>query len=233
VKGKGNQLKYRVLAAIISLLLIPGLSLSQSNQYDSEGRKHGEWVEKWSNGNLKMRGTFEHGIPTGELVKYDKNFNIEVKYIFQENDSVLVTFYHPNGKTMSEGVYVDQKKQGLWRTFDYYGDLLSIANYVNDELHGEYRVFYPGGALMRKTEYLANQETGLRVDYYEDGTVKFHGHVVDGKPEGKARFNFPDGKPMLTGSYVNEQRVGIWLRYNEDGSLKEKIEYVNGIPKDY
>lgn len=57
-------------------------------------------------------------------------------------------FFYSSGKLESEGLYVNNLKEGEWKT--YKDDKLWIlANYMNDSLHGSFTSYYKNGEVKR------------------------------------------------------------------------------------
>lgn len=64
---------------------------------------NGFQVDYYSNGNLRMSGTFENGISIGELKEYYQNGKVKTTYFYKENAQLKkVVKYDENGKIISE-----------------------------------------------------------------------------------------------------------------------------------
>jgi hypothetical protein len=55
----------------------------------------------------------------------------------------------------AEGVFINNKKEGLWRKYDLTGDLIAIENYKYGGKDGICRYFSPEGELLREESWLA------------------------------------------------------------------------------
>jgi antitoxin component YwqK of YwqJK toxin-antitoxin module len=61
-------------------------------------------------------------------------------------NTVKVTYYHSNGKVMHQGNYIDGKADGLWKSFDETGNLVSECSFEQGKKTGLWN-FYTSTAL--------------------------------------------------------------------------------------
>lgn len=160
--------------------------------------------------------------------------------------------FYPNGLTSMEGFYMNDKKNGIFKTYDRKGNLLTLEKYRDDQLvvDGEESVILD-----------------IRSTYYADGTVKSSGGYVDGVKEGTHRIYDKDGKIIsgeiysrgvktgegivdkngdyqqdwklyyengdlrAEGKYENSLRTGDWVFYHANGAVESKGKYVDGLPQ--
>ncbi len=201
------------------------LSAQEKNRLDEQGRKQGYWEKRWSNGNLKYKGHFKDDKPVGEFIRYDSRLNVIARINYKDNDTAVAVLFHPNGKKAAEGIYINQKKQGLWRFYDRKGVLASEATYVDGVKNGPYKVYYLDGTLSRETYFVDGKENGYRTEYYANGKKRFEGTIKDGQPDGYVKYYYENGKVELEGNYRHLVRDGIWKYYDEKGKLKREIHY--------
>jgi len=97
----------------------------------------------------------------------------------------------------------DYAKQGLYTKHYPSGTLYEEANYVNDTLHGERKLYYDNGTL----EILETYDHGNFVSPYN-------------------RY-FEDGQVQLEGFYENNKAVGVWTRYYKNGKIKDSVTLVD------
>lgn len=98
-------------------------------------------------------------------------------------------------------------KEGKYEAFFENGKLSEMANYVNDTLHGERKI------------------------YREDGTVETIETYENGLFSGKYQNLHPNGKVKFEGIYTDNIMGGIWKSYYESGQLKEEVTMVNNSEK--
>jgi antitoxin component YwqK of YwqJK toxin-antitoxin module len=134
--------------------------------------------------------------------------------------------FYANGKTKIEGRYLDDKKNGYFKEFNEFGNMINIMKYEN-------------GVLVKNPPELAKVET--RTEYHENGKPKYVGVYRDGVPEGVIREYSPEGKIVGAEVYKDGIKIGEgiydekgkeqgkWKEYHETGELKAEGEYVNGV----
>jgi len=127
-----------------------------------------------------------------------------------------------NDKTRTEGNYINDKKNGFFKSYSREGNLLLIEKYVNDE------------KLIDVPE-LRNLE--VRTDYYPDGKVKIVASYDNGIAEGVRREYTKEGKIEL--SYIfkkgviigkgivdeNGLKQGVWIEFYDNGAKKADGKY--------
>jgi antitoxin component YwqK of YwqJK toxin-antitoxin module len=121
----------------------------------------------------------------------------------------------------------DRKKEGVCKSYNNNGVLLSISNYKNGKLDGEYRSFYQNGL----PEIICNYKNGLLNGKYER-TTKYgrEEHIyVDGKKHGYAVVYHNNGKLWIDTSYINDMLDGPYISFNEDGTERFCRYYSKGV----
>ena len=161
----------------------------------------------YSNNKLQMSGTFN------SLDKEDRNG--------------LFKFYEKSGELSSEGIYVNNLKQGEWK--EYNNDKLWVSsNYQNDSLHGEFLVFHPNGKVKRNDIFrMGELIVGLCYDKNGNDTTYFpfreDAQFIGGEEE---MYNFIDETieyPVKALNKKIEGRVIIRFYIDTNGKVKEPI----------
>jgi len=215
----------------IFLLFFMAITISinaQTNQFDSNGKRHGLWKKYYSNGHLKYAGTFNHGKEVGTFKHYaitGSKQPIIVRKFELNSDIAMVTFYNLNGNIESKGKMKGKNKIGKWIYYHKDGKSIMVEeNYLNGKLDGDYKTFYPDG----KPTIIAHYKNGkldgkyqrfsIKNKIYEDFTYK------NGKRNGYAIFyNRLNGQKQEEGNYKNGIKVGIWKFYI-DGEFTNTID---------
>ena len=221
-------MKFSTIVLFLSLITIPVQLVAQLNQVDDQGLKQGKWEKRYSNGNVKYKGTFKDDKPVGEFIYYDYKLNMVAKVNHLGNDSASAILYHNNKQVEGEGMYYKQEKTGFWKFYDNTGAISAVESFKNGVKNGPSKTYFLNGQVSRETMYLNGFETGYRVDYYEDGTKRFEGRVIDGVFEGEITFYYSNGKPKMSGVYSNAVRDGIWTYYDENGLPTRYEHYEKG-----
>lgn len=202
-----------------------GISLS--------GIKNGYWEHFYANGDLQAKGVYKNDKKIGEWI-----------------------FYYPNGKIEQIAYYNNQGLEDkTWYWFFETGDTLSIINYIDGDLYGDFIQKNDSGKVVAKGVYKNGEEegfwfyiigqeytygkyeNGLKTGIWKseilDGTVIFIGEFQLGLPIGKHQFWFKNGKPKKEGRYSGGEKNGDWYFYGEYGEIILTVTYKNGIETHY
>lgn len=119
----------------------------------------------------------------------------------------------------------DYGKQGLYTKFYPSGTLYEEANYVNDTLHGERKLYYKSG----KLEILETYDHGKFISpykrFYEDGQLQLNGFYEDNKGTGVWTRYYQNGKVKDSVTLVDNDENGPFTEYYENGNLKAEGTY--------
>jgi len=197
---------------ILILFLLPvtfGLKSQSINQVDDLGQKQGKWIKTYANGNTRYEGQFRNNRPYGTFTYYTEKGNVEAINRFSDDGIIAqAEIYHPNGKLLAEGNFVNKKKNGHWK---YYSDL--------------------DGKCVAEENYSKGLLDGKSITYYaESGNILEVMNYKKGKREGQYKKYFPDGVTLMSeGFYLNDQLHGRFVSYHPNGNVQAKGEYSNGI----
>ena len=114
-----------------------------------KGKREGEWLEYYKNGEVKEKSNFKDGKAEGESI-----------------------VYYDNGKLRGKGNYKDGKAEG--EIFSYFenGESELIANFKDGKLEGEFLSYYKNGQLKEKSNYKDGKAEGEHLSYYENGQLE-------------------------------------------------------------
>jgi antitoxin component YwqK of YwqJK toxin-antitoxin module len=179
------------------------------------GVKHGEYLEYYPNGNLRMKtnynndkieGQYTLNFPDGSLevnktIRNGKTEGIVKKYFRDDHDEYQNTY------TLTQ--YKNDKKNGKVK---YYVDdiLYSTAVYKNGK---EYEItnYYENGAIRSKRKYDRNEDArekhikSEQINYDEKGKIKSIQHFKGDRYHGNTIF-YDNNKPSRTVKYDNGRR---------------------------
>ncbi|MBI3511666.1 MAG: toxin-antitoxin system YwqK family antitoxin [Bacteroidetes bacterium] len=134
--------------------------------------------------------------------------------------------FFPNGKIKTESHYVNDKKDGYFKEYNEFGNMVNITKWSN-------------GELVKNPPELAKLET--KITYHPNGRPKEIGNYKDGIPEGVFRMYdttgnivaaevYEDGVLVGEGVYDGKgQQQGHWKEYYDTGELKGEGEYKDGV----
>ncbi|WP_167613815.1 toxin-antitoxin system YwqK family antitoxin [Maribellus sediminis] len=188
---------------ILLLILLPGIAFSQINQTDANGLRQGHWEKRQDNGRLIYEGEFKDDKPVGEWKRYHPGGQLKALIVYR-GDTAHTELYDVWRKKLTEGDYVNQKKQGVWKIFK--------ENFVTAD-----------------EEYVDGVKNGVAHQYFDTGEVMEKSHWLNGKKDGDYEMFYKNGKPYLQCKMKDDQRHGLFLVYYENGQLEREAAYKNGL----
>ena len=114
-----------------------------------KGKREGEWLEYYKNGEVKEKSNFKDGKAEGESINY-----------------------YDNGKLKAKGNFKDGKMDG--EIFSYFenGESELVANFKDGKPEGEFLSYYKNGQLKEKSNYKDGKAEGEHLSYYENGQLE-------------------------------------------------------------
>ena len=92
--------------------------------------QQGDYIEKYPNGIVKMRGSYQNGKRNGQWMSFFEKGNMQSEGYFKDGlRDGKATVYYENGKVMYEGSYKDGKEVGKWIFYDQSGKKVNEKNY--------------------------------------------------------------------------------------------------------
>lgn len=221
----------RFLIVILSLLIGGGLS-AQLNQKDSQGRKHGQWEKKHSNGKIRYTGTFDHGTPVGTFIYYFESGQMRARNKYRTNSELLMSEqFGEDEKLAAKGLYRGQEKDSTWTYYDFEGNLLMREDYNKGTLHGQVIKYFPNGQIAEVKNFENGVQVGPWEQYYDTGKPMAKGTYVNGSLHGEATYFYSNGKPRLKGSYVKGLMHGTWYHFTQNLKVEKKETWEYGFLK--
>ena len=123
-----------------------------------------------------------------------------------------------NGKHQLEnqGLYVDNKMNGLWRVWYTSGQIAEVSEYVNGQYDGIVTQWYLEGFPSSEGKYVKGKMEGLWKEWYDNKQISRELEYVNGINHGiESIWNY-DGSPKSRGLYVRGQKHGLWTYWYED-----------------
>lgn len=186
------------------------------------GKKHGKWVEYWSDGEVKQIVNYANGKIVGD---YSVFFNSDWK---KTNDRTKYQYYVNN-------TYDENGKKSLQVQNFYKSGSLQMLGQYQDEAHtiktGDFEKYYESGNL-KKIEYYENgKRQGITIEYTESGIIKRKREFEDGKLLNYLELRDNQGNPIKSEPFQNglarlklnsNDKMGY---VNEDGFVVVPIIY--------
>lgn len=139
--------------------------------------------------------------------------------------------YKPEDK-VEEGVYQDNRKQGLWKRYWPSGKLRNEINYLDGKPQGEYKLYYENGKLEEHGRWSNNKNIGDFRRYHTNGNPQQQFYFDEkGKRNGVQKYYHDNGKLALEVNVVNGSESGVCKRYDQSGNMIEEKVFENGVVK--
>lgn len=213
---------------LLWVLSVPLAVLAQVNQTDANGLRQGRWQKSYPNGRLVYDGTFEDGRPVGQWTRYYEGGQVKAKIRYAENsDSAFAQLFDWQGKKMAEGVYLNEKKEGMW-TFFSANTKISEEEYAGGEKQGLSRTFYPTGEVFEESEWKNGKQEGSYRAFFKNGKPYMQCKVSNDMRNGLCLSYFQNGRIEMEAYYKDNLRHGEWKFYNEKGEFLYLLEYDQG-----
>lgn len=225
------------LKLIFFVFLVNLSLLAQPNQTDSKGRKQGVWQKTYPKSEVlqykgqfrdnKPVGTFEYFYPGGELKATIEHHS--------DGRHARANYYFENKMLMTEGFYLDQKKDSTWVNYNEEGLVLGVESFKMDKLNGKKVIYYLEGQIeteklnpLSVANYLNDTLHGEYREYFSTGKLKQIGKYENGKIVGEWKEYYPNGSIFKVSKFKNDRLHGWITSYSKDGEEIGKILYQNG-----
>jgi len=227
--GLNNKNKHMKKTILIFALIFSFINTnSQTNQFDSDNKRHGKWIKHYENGNIRYQGVFKNGKETGVFKYYDlasPKQPIIIKTFNKIDNTASVRFFTATGKLLSEGKMNGKNRIGKWNYFQKDGkSIMQEEHYLNGKLDGKYTTYFEN----KKPTIEANYKDGLLEGAYKRYSVRGHVyqdlHYKNGVLDGAVVYHDRlSGDLVKKGLYKNDVKTGVWEYYFE-GELIEKVD---------
>ncbi len=188
----------------------------QSEGFLKQGKPDGYWKNYYENGQLKSEGN-------------RKNFELDSTW----------KFYSDSGNLSLEINYLNEKKNGLRKTF--LKDEIIEETFVDDVKNGPSYHLYSDGKVKEKSNFINGREEGVAKEYSPSGqiitlTEYRKGYVINTENINRSREglkhgvwkDFYDNEQVKSeGTYSYGKRDGYFKEYDIKGNLIKLEKYVN------
>lgn len=203
-------MKQFIITSIALLSVSAAIYAQDINKTNAQGQREGVWVGYYpQTNNLRYEGTFKNGKETGTFKFYadEPQKKLVASKEFKADGTVYTVFYNGN-KKMSEGNYIDKKKEGIWKIYHFDGQtVMAEESYKNDKLHGIRKAFYASGNISEEVEYKNGIEDGITNQYAENGVKIKETQYKNGSLDGKLIIRDVEGNITDEAKYVNGKLI--------------------------
>jgi antitoxin component YwqK of YwqJK toxin-antitoxin module len=185
-----------------------------------------------------------------ELVQYRRGFITSRERINRRDPEGRPNgpwkWFYEDGSLKSEGMFKNGRRNGIFKTYDRQGNLLTIEKFTDDVLEEsaqevailEYRRdFWPDGKIKTEATYRQGIPEGIRREFDREGNITtsyvfkngllLAEGVLDaaGLRQGFWKEFYPNGIIKSQGNYQDDLRTGQWEFYYPDGAIEQKGSY--------
>ncbi len=212
---------------LLTILFFGVTSAQETNQTNENGERDGVWKKFYNNDRIRYVGQFENGKEVGVFKFYSaasSDFPIVIKTYNPDNPETDVQFFTEKGVIESEGKMVEKERIGKWLYYHADGKTVMIEeHYENNQLNGDYKIFYPNGKPTKVANYKNGLLNGNSKKYSQEGVLIEDLNYIDNVLNGPAAFYETNGNVKQKGAYEDDLKVGIWEFYT-DGALTSSKE---------
>lgn len=137
-------------------------------------------------------------------------------------DGNYVIFYDDSVTVAQIGRFQNNKKQGLFRYYNWYGNKQSEATYLDGKILVN-SSFGINGKLSFQSSYSNNKQ--IYQSWYDTGIPK--SYISDKRK----MYFFPNGRMKLNKSYINGKLDGVVILFNEKGQILFRGNWKAGKPE--
>jgi len=190
------------------------------------GKKDGDWLEYYPNGNVKFECAFQLDKRFGKFILYYENGKIHQKGEYVEGEALEGEFtqWDEKGELLQKGTYSYGLRVGRWTT-----------RLQKQDSHFKESYFSPTGKLMEEWEEVSSNAYQFS-EYWSNGGLKVIGKLTD-NPETFDLDSLRDviwkvyntgGNLILEKEFTLGVKTGEWKWWNDEGDLSRKESYMNG-----
>ncbi|MDR0874095.1 MAG: hypothetical protein LBN27_11620 [Prevotellaceae bacterium] len=214
--------KITVIAAFLGIFLI----INAQNHTDKNGKKQGQWVKYYDNGNKLYEGVFKDDRPIGEFFRYYDNGKIKSRQNF--GDKTETELYNTSGKLFAKGAYIGTKKDGEWLYYSSKGEPFFKEIYTNGVRNGVSTLYDEDGNVFETITWQDGKMNGKHVRYFPNGQMQLEIEYKNNLRDGASVSYFDNGKKESEGVFENDKKNGVWTYCKNDGTVDFTAEYLNG-----
>ena len=194
------------------------------------------------NNKLIYSGPYRNKVRVGVHREYGADGKVTNSYVYNDNGLLISEGIvdesgrfngkwkdlYPDGTTLAEGQYSDNRRTGVWKFYTASGKLEQTGSFNNGRPDGLWKWYFETGVLLREEEYFQGQRDGIFTEYSPSGDIIAQGRFTDGEKNGEWKYKSGDNNEE--GNYIIGLRDGLWKSYYPDGKLRFKGNYVQGNP---
>lgn len=164
---------------------------------------------------------------------------LQSRYYVDEYDmkSGIYRTWSKNGQLIEQGIYQDDKQEGVWVYCWGNGNQSERITYLHDVMEGPYQRWNLDGSPHEEGEFKMDQKNGIwkrwnaegdfTIEEYQDGILLSETPHKGNKPHGLHSAWYSSGLLKESRYYDNGKRTGIWEEFYPNQQIKSKGRYIN------
>jgi antitoxin component YwqK of YwqJK toxin-antitoxin module len=186
-------------------------------------------------------GKFVDGKRDGEWAFYvieDKTFKKILNQQVYFTNGILekgFKYFYANNEIACEGNYVNNKLEGIVRSYYDDGKPYGIRIYSNNLKTGNHKYFYPNGKIELEHNFIDGIKNGFYQAYYPNGKTQEKFYYKMGKQDGVYQYYYENGQLWIEEIYRNGLLLNLNFNYDSNGKPQDKgtLKDGNGTVKYY
>lgn len=140
-----------------------------------------------------------------------------------------ITFDASGANVVEKGVYINNKKEGVWVRFYPNGQMKHEITFKNGVANGPAKFYFENGKLWESGQWAINHWVGPYEFYHANGQKAYVWNYNNlGKRTGIQKYYHENGKLKYEGNWINGKTVGSLKVYDENGALVAERIYEEG-----
>ncbi|MCI0333874.1 MAG: hypothetical protein L0228_11705 [Planctomycetes bacterium] len=193
-----------------------------------DGKRHGLAIAWLPNGTTFRQATYEHGMPVGELLEFDKKTaKLERTATYADGRKIVSKTGYYDGKKdkKSEVMYLGAETTQQAADEFWNARLAKFAAEGKTLRHGLAKTWFRNGRMESEGTYQYGQKSGTFTFWHENGQVAATGEYREDRPEGQWVWWHENGQRSAYGRYQDGELTGDWRWWNEAGKLTKQHTY--------
>lgn len=186
-------------------------------------------------------GEFIDGKRNGKWDFYvieDKTFKKILNQQLIFNNGILENefkYFYSNKKIACEGNYLNNKLEGIIKSYYNDGKLYGTRFYKNNLKNGNHKYLYPNGKIELEHNFIDGIKNGLYQTNYPNGKTNEKFYYKMGKEDGVYQYYYENGQLWIEKIYNNGLLLNVNANYDSYGKERDKgtLKDGNGTVKYY
>lgn len=141
-------------------------------------------------------------------------------------------------KVSCTGIYVDNKRQGVWTEYYRNGNKRTEISYHDNHKYGLMKSFYDNGNIAEEGYWDGQHWVGSYKFYFASGAIAYNWNYGDeGNRVGEQSYYYENGQLMRLGNWTDGYADGLVAEYYDSGNLRSESQWkmgrVDGVMKEY